>query len=142
MDKKSAAEKVAKLRRVAEDPRTNASEATNARRTADRLAFEYSLGSADLEAGRMSAAYDELLMAIEKFVKNHPRMPAGIFSAEKAVQDVVGRLRGASESDKSSRLRTFVSIVRTANLFIGSNAYVSEVKTIMDTALSNNGVTI
>jgi hypothetical protein len=142
MDKKSAAKKVAKLRRLAEDPRSPAGERENARRAADRITSENHLSPADLDVGKMCSAYDELVGEIEKFVKNNPNLPSGLFGAEKVVTDVVGKLRLADDSDKSARLRTFVTVVRTASIFVGDNRYVSEIKSIMDAALGNNNVRI
>lgn len=142
MDKREAAEKIAKLRKLSDDPRTPSTEAASARRTADRLATEHHLGPADLEIGKMCSAYDDLIGEVEKIVKNNPRLPAGLFGSEQVVRDVVGKLRQADDSDKSSRLRKFVTVVRTASMFVGDNKYVSEIKIVMDTVLKNHGVSI
>jgi len=142
MNKDAAAEKIAKLRRISDDPRTNPSEAANARKTAERLAKEHNLTQDDLDIGKMCSAYDDLVGKIEQFVSKNPNMPVGIFGAEKIVSGVVGKLRQTTDTNKATRLRTVVTFVRTASLFVGDNRYVSEIKTITETALRNNGVTI
>jgi len=140
--RQGAAERVAKLRRLADDPRTPPSEAENARAQATKLAAEHSLGEADLELGRIGSAYDELVDRLEKLALNNPKLPTGIFGAEQVVVDVLHKLKQVGDSDKSRRLRAVTTTVRTAHLFLGNTPLIDNVKIILDSVLKNHGLTI
>jgi len=137
---KAAAEKVAKLRRLADDPRTPATEAASARREADRLSALHDLTASDLELGRKAAAYDDLVVELEKVVRNNPNLPVGIFGAEKVVTDVLRKLRDASDVDKAARLAKIVTVVQTASLFVGDAKIVVECKAVIGSVLKNHGL--
>jgi hypothetical protein len=140
--KKDAAVKVAKLRRLADDPRTPPTEADVARRQIDKLSAEHGLAPLDLETGRLCAAFDDLVGEIEKLVARHPNVPSGLFGTTKVVNDVLGKIRDIDDADKATKLRQLVSIVRIASLFAGDTKIVSELKVVIDTTLKNHDFVI
>ncbi len=142
MTKKDAAAKIAKLRRLADDPRTPKEEAESAKRQIDKLSAEHGLLPADLEVGRMSAAFDDLVTEIEKIVRANPNLPVGLFGTEQIVAQILDKLRGMGEGDKSTRLRQIVGIVRTASFFVGSNKTVAEIKSVVDLVLKNHQINL
>lgn len=141
-DRRRIAEKVAKLRRLADDPRTPPTEAQAARSQAEKIAAENGLGDQDLLAGRMGAAFDDLVEEIGKVVSRHPNIPTGLFGTGNVIRDALNQVKAMPENDKVSRLRQIVSIVRAASFFLGDNKVVAEVKVVVDTALKNHDVTV
>jgi hypothetical protein len=141
MTRKDAAAKIAKLIRLADDPRTQPAEATSARQLASKIQTEYKIGPQDIETDRLCAAFDELVGVVEKIVERHPSLP-GLFGTRKIVSDVLGSVRCIGDDDKSARLRQLVGIVRVASFVAGSIPLVAELKAAVDTALANNNVTI
>jgi hypothetical protein len=141
-DRRSAAEKVAKLRRLADDPRTPPTEAQAARNQADKIARENGLGDQDLIAGRMGAAFDDLVEEIGKVVARHPNIPTGLFGTSSVIRDALNQVRAMQEADKVNRLRQIVSVVRAASFFLSDNRMVAEVKIVVDTALKNHNIVI
>ncbi len=142
MSRKDAAEKVAKLRRLADDPRTPRPEAENARRRADKIAADHQLGERELGEGRMSAAFDELVEQIEKIVVKHKSTTNSFFGAESAIRDVLGRIRAMPDVDKAARLQQIVTVTRTASFIVGRHPLVAEAKAVVDAALKNHDVKI
>lgn len=142
MTKKDAASKIAKLRRLADDPRTPTNEAASARGRADKLAAEHGLGPADLEEGRLCAAFDDLVGEVEKIVRGNPNLPTGMFGTEQVLTQVLGQLRGMGDADKATRLRQIVGIVRTASFFVGSNKTIAEIKSALDVVLKNHQINL
>lgn len=141
MTKKEAAKKIAKLRRLARGS-PNPHEAESAMAQAARLAQEHGLAAADLEVGEMSAAFDELVDLVGKFVASKPEMPAGLFDARAIIDEALRSIKGIEEDDKAKKLPQIVTIVRTAALFAGGNAAVAEVKKTVDLVLKNHSLTI
>jgi hypothetical protein len=140
--KKDASSKIAKLRRLADDPRTQPNEAETARKQADKLSAEHGLGPADLEAGRWCAAFDDLVTEVEKIVRNNPNLPTGMFGTEQILTQVLSLLRGMQDDDKATRLKQIVGLVQTASFFVGSNKTVAEIKLVIDTILKNHQLTL
>lgn len=140
MTKKEAAEKVAKLMKLASGS-NNPHEAETARNQAEKIAKDHDLSSGDLETGKLSAAFDELVDGIQKFVSNHPAMPEGLFNSSAIVHDILNKIKNIGETDKSVRLRQVTTIVRTAAFFT-NNQTISGIKAVLDSALKNHGVSI
>lgn len=140
MTKKEAAEKVAKLMKLANGS-NNPHEAETAKKQAEKIANEHRLSSSDLETGKLSAAFDELVDGIQRFVANHPAIPEGLFNSSAIVHDVLNKIKNIGEADKSVRLRQVTTIIRTASFFTG-NQTISGIKAVLDSALKNNGVSI
>lgn len=141
-DRRRVAEKAAKLRRLADDPRTPPTEAQAARSQAQKMELENGLGNQDLTDGRMGAAFDDLVEEIGKVVDRHPNIPTGLFGTGNVIRDALNQVKAMPEADKVSRLRQIVSVVRAASFFLGNNRMVAEVKTVVDTALKNHDVTV
>ena len=141
MNKKAAAEKVAKLRRLADDPRTPPTEAESARKQSSKLAAEYGLGPQDLETGKLCAAFDDLVKEVEKIVERNP-MSAGLFGSRKVVNDVLGKIREIGDADKATKLRQLVGIVNVASFIMGDNKIIAELKAVIDTTLKNHEIVI
>lgn len=141
MTKREAAKKIAKLQRLARGS-PNPHEAESAMAQAAKLAQEHGLGIADLEVGKMSAAFDELVDQVGKFVAGKPEIPAGLFDARAIIDEALRSIKNIGEDDKAKKLPQIVTIVRTAALFAGGNPAVSEVKKTIDLVLKNHELTI
>ena len=141
MTKKEAAEKVAKLMKLAKGS-TNEHEAATAKSQAEKLCKEHGLSENDLQSGEMAAAFDELVDGVKKFVAGHPSLPTGLFNSSAIVTDVLAKIKATSETDKSARLRQIATIVRAASFIAGDQPIIAEVKAVLDTALKNHNVTI
>jgi len=141
MTRRDAAEKVAKLHKLAKGS-TNVHEAAAARTQAEKIVAEHQLTDNDLMSGEMAAAFDELVDNLQKMVAGHPSLPTGLFNSSAIVTDVLHKIRSMGDIDKATRLRQIAAIVRTASFIAGDTPIVAEVKTVFDTALKNHGVSI
>jgi hypothetical protein len=136
--KKSAAEKVAKLHKLARGS-SSPHEAESARAQAEKIAAEHGLSSRDLETGQMGAAFDELVDQVGKIASSLPQIiPQGLFDTRTIVDQVLRSIKSIGEVDKAARLRQFTTLVRTAAFIAGDNKTIAEVKTALDTALRNH----
>jgi hypothetical protein len=142
MTQREAAEKVAKLKRLADDPRTPKPEAESAERQWRRLCDEHHLSADDLQERQLIAAFDELVESVEKIIKTHPRLPRGMFGAEAAIGHVLRHVRSLEEPAKKIRLKQIVTIVRAASYVAGTNTTVAEIKAAIETSLKNHDVII
>ena len=139
MTRREAAEKVAKLRRLADDPRTPREEAHNAREAAAKITREHKLKEQDLATGRMCAAFDDLVGELEKAVQRRSaHLPTGIFGAEQSIKTALDGIRKMTDVDKATRLRQLTTVVRTAAIFVGDHPVVAEVKAVLDAVLKNH----
>lgn len=144
MTKTEAIDKVSKLLKLAEG-NPNSHEANAAKAQAEKLIQEHGLNKADLSAGKMTAAFDDLVDALQKYVANHPGLPDGIMGAASTlaiVQDTIARVKNIGENDKAAYLKKFAGVVRTSSIFFGSNSTVSAIKSILDATLKSHDVTI
>ena len=141
MTKKEAAEKVAKLMKLAKGS-PNPHEAQTARDQAKKLASEHGLSKSDLETGEFAAAFDDLVDGVQKFVAGHPAVPQGLFNSSAIITDVLHKIKNIGDADKTARLRQITTLVRTASFIAGDQSLISEVKVILDTALRNHGLSI
>jgi uncharacterized coiled-coil DUF342 family protein len=142
MNRQEAIEKVAKLRRLASDNQ-NPNEADTARRQADKLATEYHITEQDLSAGKIAAAYDELVDAVQQYTAQ--RMPligatTSIFpGVESIVTGILSQLKNAGEVDKAQRLRKIATVIRTASLFSQHDVVVG-LNSILDTIINRHEI--
>lgn len=141
MNRQEAAEKVAKLERLARGS-SNPHEAAAARERAHKIAQEHGLSPAEIEVGTMGAAFDDLVDQVKKIVAQSPRVPAGLFDTRSLVDDVLNKIKGASDADKASRLKQIAGLIRTASFIAGNNKTVAEAKAALDTVLKNHELTI
>lgn len=141
MTKKEAAEKVAKLTKLAKGS-ANPNEATTARTQADKIIAEHGLTEHDLTSGEMAAAFDDLVDGVQKIVAGHPALPPGLFNSSAVITDVIHRFKNMKDVDKAARLRQLATIIRTTSFIAGDSPIVAEIKAVFDTALKNHGVTI
>jgi hypothetical protein len=138
MTKDDAIAKVAKLRRLARGT-ANPHEVASAEKRIAELSEKFGLGPADLDASRACAAYDELLDQLNRLAG---QLPAGMFDTGTIAGQVVQKLKTAADHEKAFRLRTVVTIVRTAGFFLGRDPTIRSVKTALESALKKHDVTV
>ena len=141
MTKRGAAEKVAKLERLARGT-TSQHEAAAARSQAAKLVAEHHLSSQDLETGEMGAAFDDLVDQVGKFALGSPATPPGLYDTRSVVDQVLRAIKDIGEADKAARLRQVTTLVRTAAFVAGDNKVIAQVKTTLDTVLKNHQLVI
>lgn len=127
MTRDEAAEKVAKLLRLAQD-RANPHEADSARRRAEKIIAEHGLTPDDMAAGNRAAAFDELVSELEGYVSRHPVVGGGLFDQVSVVRDVLARLRGLARVEKSRRLGQVEVAVHVAVVVAGDSPVVRDVR--------------
>jgi hypothetical protein len=145
--KLEAAEKVAKLMRLAKD---NASphEASAARSRAKKIVDEHGLTLDELSAGKKAQAFDDLVAAVRKTLSDSPDMPTGLFGTSNIVSGILSKLEKLSEESKSKRLDEAYKLVDTASLFNGAlgtlglgSPLVKNLKKIFDDVLAAHDLT-
>ena len=141
MTRREAAEKVAKLRRLARGTKSP-EEAETARRSADKMAREHDLTDEEINVGALADAYDDLLRALEAAVSSRSTEVGDVFGTTKIVEEVASKLRGASPEEKASRLRSAATVIRTLAFVSGSKSLASSVKRCLDEVLKNHEITI
>ena len=140
MKKSDAAEKVAKLRRLAEGSK-NPHEAESARKQADKIAQENGLTEDDLSNGRCAAAFDDLVGAVEEIVDNAP-IPRGLFDTGAIIREVTSKIRNLGEDDKAKKMRQVATGIRVAAMIAGNNQTVAELKAVLDAVIKNHELKI
>ena len=141
MTKHAAAEKVAKLMRLAKGS-SNPHEASNARAQAEKLVKEHGLTESDLTSGERAAAFDDLVDAIHAFVRNHPAIPGGMFGTSAIITDVLNRIKNIEETEKASRLGQITTVIRAASFIAGDDPSIKGVKKILDETLHRHEIII
>ena len=141
MTRKAAAEKVAKLLKLAKGS-TNPHEASVARSSASKIIEEHSLTDADILGGEMAAAFDDLVDSIQKAVASHPAVPEGLFGTMGILDDVLRKIKNIGDSDKSLRLKQITTLVRATSFIAGSQPLVAEIKSILDNTLKNHNLSL
>jgi hypothetical protein len=141
VSRKDAAEKVAKLMKLAKGS-SNTHEAATARTQAEKLVAEHGLTDNDLMSGEMGAAFDDLVDSIQKIVASHPALPAGLFNTSAVVTDILHKIKNINDIDKATRLRQITTIVRTASFIAGNTPVIAEVKAVLDSTLKNHGLSL
>lgn len=139
MSRKDAAEKVAKLMKLANGS-TNPHEAATAKRQANKLVEEHGLTDSDLMSGEMAAAFDDLVDSVQKVVANHPALPPGLFNSSAIITDILHKIKTLGDTDKATRLRQITTIVRTASFIAGDTPVIAEIKAVLDSTLKNHGI--
>lgn len=141
MTKKDAADKVAKLMKLARGS-SSPHEAASAKIQAEKIAAEHGLSHQDLVTGEMGAAFDDLVDEVKKFVASRPEIPAGLFDTKTLVDQVVRSIKDIREVDKAARLRQITTVIRGAAFVAGDNKVVAQIKTTLDTVLKNHELVI
>lgn len=143
MTKKDAAEKVAKLMRLAQGTK-NQHEAMAARSQANKLASEHGLTPNDLASGKRAVAFDDLVDRLHAYVMQHPKtQTAGeLFAHTPIIEDVLAKIKGIEETDKSVKLGQIVTIVRTAAFVAGDHPVIASLKHLVDTTLQRHDIHI
>lgn len=141
MTKKEAAEKVAKLMKLANGS-TNVHEAANAKAQAEKIVEDHGLTENDLMSGEMAAAFDDLVDSVHKIVASHPALPPGLFNSSAIITDILHKFKTIGDTDKAARLRQITTIVRTASFIAGDNTVIAEIKAVLDSTLKNHNVSI
>jgi len=141
MTRKDAAEKVAKLMKLANGS-SNPNEAATARAQAEKLVAEHGLTDNDLMSGEMAAAFDDLVDSVQKVIASHPALPPGLFNSSAIVTDILHKIKNIGDTDKATRLKQITTIVRTASFIAGDTPIIAEIKAVLDSALKNHGLSI
>ena len=141
MTKHAAAEKVAKLMRLAKGS-SNTHEASTARAQAEKLVREHGLTEDDLTSGERAASFDDLVDSIHAFVRNHPAIPDGMFGTSAIITDVLNRFKNIKETEKSTRLGQITTLVRAASFIAGDDPTIKGIKKILDETLRKHEIVI
>lgn len=134
MTRQEAAQKIAKLRRLAERAGTPA-EAENARGAMEKLMKQFGLTDAELAIGRRAAAFDDLLEDLNRFVGRHD-VPQPVFMVIEHFK------KNVAEGEKSDALSKIVTGVRAASFFFGGDPTVKKLKASIDEVLTKHQVTV
>ena len=116
MTRQEAAEKVAKLARLARD-NPNPHEAEAARTQARKIVAENNLSVDELSTGQKAAAFDDLVAEVRKAVCSHPALPQGLFGTSDVVSGILTRLGAASKESKARRLDEAGKLIDAASMF-------------------------
>lgn len=137
MTKDEAAEKVAKLMRLAKGT-PESHEASSARSQARKIVREYELSAEDLSAGKKAAAFDTLVKEILHLV---PPLHEPLVGA------IRQKLAGLTKSHKSHHLEDASKLVEVASLVNGllgkvgmGSSTVTKMQKILDDVLAAHGL--
>jgi len=139
--RREAAEKVAKLRRLA-DSTQSPEEAENARRTSDKMVEDYGLTEYELDEGKLVEAHDDLLRELETAVSSRSSEVGDVFGTVHLVGEVASKLRSASPGDKASRLKTAAAVIRTLAFVSPRGGLAAEAKKRLELVLKRHGVKV
>ncbi len=145
MTKQEAAEKVAKLLRLARD-NANPHEAAAARNRAKKLIDEHGLSVEELSAGKKARAFDDLVAALRTSIEIRGNLSPGLFSTRDVVGGILSKIEAMSDIDKSKRLDEVAKLMETACLLdgalskIGVASPISNLKKIFDNTLEAHGL--
>lgn len=147
MTKQEAAERVAKLIRLARD-NANPHEAEAARSQARKIVTEHDLSVEELSAGQKAAAFDELLTKIQRVVSSHPAVPEGLFDTSSVISGLVSKMETMTKESKSKRLDEACKLLDAAAMVDGilgtvglSTSLIRTVKKIFDDTLAAHNLT-
>lgn len=127
MTRKDAAEKVAKLERLAEGTE-NKAEAETARKTARKIASEHGLSDSELMIGAKAAAFDELVTALDTYAAKNNIPPAVSFALDKIKKE-------HKEDDKAASLDKIVKASRFAGMLFGRDVTVKKAVEVIEETL-------
>ena len=141
LSKVEAAEKVAKLRRLARGT-SNEHEASTAEAQAKKIVVEYKLTRDDLSGGEKSDAFDDLVDTLHRFAVNHPNMPGGLFGTSAVIHDMLGKIKSIDKAKKSTYLSWLTGGVRTLSFIAGDQPEIKELKRIWDETLLRHNLVL
>ena len=141
LSKVEAAEKVAKLRRLARGT-SNEHEAATAEAQAKKIVAEYKLTRDDLSGGEKSDAFDDLVDTLHKFAVSHPDLPGGLFGTSAVIHDILGKVKAIDKSKKSTYLGWLTGGIRTVSFIAGDRPEIKELKRILDETLLRHGLVL
>lgn len=139
MNKTEAAEKVAKLRRLARGT-PNVHEASVAKAQADRLAKTHGLTENDVASGERAAAFDDLIDGLHRFVANHPALPRNLPGSPSILGIILDKVKGLDKVNKGIRLGHLATIIKTVHFIAGDDPSIKEIKRILDNTLDRHEI--
>ncbi len=145
MTRQEAAEKVAKLLRLARD-NTNPHEAAAARAQAKKIMGEHKLTVDEVSAGKKARAFDDLVATLKTSIEGRGNLMPGLFSTKDVVGGILSKIEAMSDIDKSKRLDEVAKLMETACLLdgalskIGVASPISNLKKIFDNTLEAHGL--
>jgi hypothetical protein len=140
MTRVEAAEKVAKLRRLASGT-PNEHEASSARAQAERLIAEHFLTEDDLTSGEKAAAFDDLVDALHRYTVDHPALHGGMFGSSTILEDILHKVKNLKKPDKTVYLGKIATYIRTATFLAGDHVpSLREIKRILDDTLHSHQI--
>jgi hypothetical protein len=129
--KTEAAEKVAKLRRLAAHAGTGKEEAQSAKVRASELISKWGLTESDLALGAKANAFDDLMTALDAYVKKHD-VPIPVFHVIDKIK------RETSKEDKAAALDKIKSSVEVISMFFGFDKTVAGVRKTIDEVVTRH----
>ena len=140
MNRVEAAEKVAKLRRLASGT-TNEHEALSAKTQADRLIKEHFLTEDDLTSGERASAFDDLVDSLHHYATVHPVLPGEMFETSTVLGDILRKVKNIKKTDKARYLYQITTYIRTATFVAGDHVpSLREIKRILDDTLRSHQI--
>jgi hypothetical protein len=140
MKRGEAAEKVVKLRRLA-DGTSNIHEATAARAQATKLIIEHRLTERDLASGEKATAFDDLIDRLHQFAANLPKVAKySKLENPMILNDVLKRIK---TMDKSKRLDQLTPVIRGLTFIAGDHIpYLREIRLLWEDVLHRHNIKI
>lgn len=134
MTKKQAAEKVAKLRRLAEKAGSK-EESQNAYRAIDKLILQYQLTDAELAVGAKAAAFDDLISSLDSFVRTRrEQVPGSVMGAIEQVK------KSTNEDEKAAAFDKIAVTVNLGNMLFGHNKTVAAIGDLLASVAEKHGI--
>jgi hypothetical protein len=143
MKRGEAAEKVVKLRRLA-DGTSNIHEATAARAQATKLIIEHRLTERDLASGEKATAFDDLIDRLHQFAANLPKVAKySKLENPMILNDVLKRIKTMDKIDKSKRLDQLTPVIRGLTFIAGDHIpYLREIRLLWEDVLHRHNIKI
>jgi len=141
LSKVEAAEKVAKLRRLARGT-SNENEAATAEAQAKKIIAEYKLTMDDLSGGEKSDAFDDLVDTLHKFAVSHPDLPGGLFGTSAVIHDMLAKIKSIDKAKKNTYLAWIAGSIRTLSFISGDRPEIKELKRILDETLLRHNLVL
>lgn len=143
MKRGEAAEKVVKLRRLA-DGTSNIHEATAARAQATKLIIEHRLTEKDLASGEKATAFDDLIDRLHQFAISLPKITKyPKFESPIILKDILGRIKAMDKIDKSKRLEQLTPVIRGLTFVAGDHIpYIKEIRLLWEDVLRQHNIKI
>jgi hypothetical protein len=129
LSKVEAAEKVAKLRRLARGT-SNENEAATAEAQAKKIIAEYKL------------TRDDLSGTLHKFAVSHPDLPGGLFGTSAVIHDMLAKIKSIDKAKKNTYLAWIAGSIRTLSFISGDRPEIKELKRILDETLLRHNLVL